>query len=305
MSCFCQDLSLDQVSLLLINRVLMRNFIKKVCKELKQYLTLPVEKQETYLENRKSSLLLFAFLGLVLFFIVYFIMKFLFSNNVNELSTLQTYFLILILGLPTFFMLWLFRTHDALESINNSSLFFALQHLSEEKNVARKTAGLVQLMYLKNVKKVYKDQIKFATPGIHLPGARLRGINLSGADLEEVNLSEARLQTANLSKTYLQKANLSEARLQTANLSEAWLWEADLTGADLTETDLTETDLTKADLRGTKLRESKNLEKAILENAVYRKNDIKNGGFPDLLKTEFPDGFNPDQHGMIEEEDED
>ena len=83
-----------------------------------------VRKYQTYtlleltLKYRKISLVLAGTFGIVLACYVY---QF-FSNQVDINKTaLHGSLTILALGLPTFFILWLFRTHDVQENINNST----------------------------------------------------------------------------------------------------------------------------------------------------------------------------------------
>ncbi len=112
--------------------------------------------------------------------------------------------------------------------------------------------------------------------GAYLRGAHLRGANLSVANLSGAYLIGANLYRANLSGAYLiganlYRANLSGANLIGANLSGAYLYRADLRGADLY----------RADLRGA------NLIGANLSGAKFDSNTI------------FPEGFNPEEYGMI------
>ncbi len=98
----------------------------------------------------------------------------------------------------------------------------------------------------------------------------LSDINLSNANLIMANLSGANLSGANLTGANLAGANLTNADLTYANLYNADLTGANLSGANLSDANLTGAKLTYANLTG----------------ARYN-NDTK-----------FPNGFNPDDHGM-------
>ena len=94
----------------------------------------------------------------------------------------------------------------------------------------------------------------------------LKDADLRGADLEGAGLEGANLECANLSEANLSEANLWYADLEYANLR----------GANLRGADLEDADLTGANLRG-----------ANLTGALY--ND----------ETIFPEGFDPEQCGMV------
>ncbi|RJO73035.1 MAG: low-complexity protein [Myxococcales bacterium] len=115
----------------------------------------------------------------------------------------------------------------------------------------------------------------------HLEGvvfleAHLEGAMLHIAHLEKARLSDAHMERAFLMGAHLEGANLSEAHLEGAFFLEAHLEGANLKGAHLDGTDLREVDL----------RDASNLEGAILGDAKYSK------------YTRFPDGFEPEKHGM-------
>ena len=127
-------------------------------------------------------------------------------------------------------------------------------------------------------------QEKMAEPGDYiknLKGANLEGANLRLANLYKANLYKANLQGANLKGAFLKWADLKGARLQGANLKRAFLKWADLKGADLKGVDLQEAWLQRANLKGA------NLQGADLQGAGY--NDA----------TRFPQGFNPEERGMV------
>ena len=198
-----------------------------------------------------------------------------------------------LLGLPVLFCLWLFKTHDTKESIDRSSFISAIQLLTAKDNTHTQSIGLKQLLYLKNVKKVFQKEIDLAiqyviiydaesNQGAELKGADLQGIDLRGAQLRKANLQVAKLQGADL-----QGANLQEAKLQGANLQVAKLQVTDLQGANLQGAYLQGANLYIANLQGTDLKGAK-LQGAELRGAEYN------------VETKFPEGFNPEKHGMIE-----
>ncbi len=138
--------------------------------------------------------------------------------------------------------------------------------------------------------------------------ANLSGVNLSRANLSRANLSEANLKGANLKGATLKDAYLSEVELSRADLSNSNLSGANLSGADLFNTNLSDTDLSgtilrraelcRAHLQGTDLSgadlSGADLQGADLQGAIYCSHQSK--------ATIFPDGFNPKEHGMVEEE---
>jgi uncharacterized protein YjbI with pentapeptide repeats len=95
------------------------------------------------------------------------------------------------------------------------------------------------------------------------------------------NLKGANLKGAKLWLSNLQGANLRGANLQDANLSMTNLQGANLQNADLSMTNLQGANLKGSDLRGALLRE------ADFIGAEY--NDA----------TQFPEGFNPEERGMV------
>ncbi len=124
-----------------------------------------------------------------------------------------------------------------------------------------------------------------------LQSADLQGADLFRANLQGANLFRANLIGANLIGAKLQWAKLQEADLQEANLQEADLKGANLQGANLQWADLQEAKLQGAELHGAKLQRA-NLQGANLQGAKYCTH-------PNLC-TIFPDGFDPNEHGMIE-----
>ena len=223
------------------------------------------------LNNRKISLLGAGFLGLILAFVIYDIATYCCLKP----EILKSSITILALGLPTFFILWLFRTHDVQEQLqkteentNNSTFFecarlLAAENLDEDKeedtgnisgtktaeaedldedkrtnrikNSLPKRIALEQLAYLKRETSFDKKKINLLTSY-----AQLSGIDLSSANLEQVTLMKADLRGANLRNTILIKADLGGADLRGA----------DLRGADLRNTILITAKLSEAKLDG-------------------------------------------------------
>ena len=155
----------------------------------------------------------------------------------------------------------------------------------------------------------------------YLVGAKLIGANLSGADLSGADLSEADLSGANLREAYLSYAKLCEANLYKANLSGANLSDASLSGAKLIRANLSGADLIKTDLSGANLSGAylsqvdlykANLYKANLSGADLSEANLSGANLSGTnligakycldkeYKTIFPDGFNPEEHDMIE-----
>ena len=115
--------------------------------------------QEVQWIRRCISLVLAGLIGIALVYAVYPSFEGLKEDN----PTLRSSLAILVLGLPTFFTLWLLRTHDVQrqinktkESINNSTLFESVKMLTEkypegytkENSLSAKIA-LEQLAYLR------------------------------------------------------------------------------------------------------------------------------------------------------------
>lgn len=140
----------------------------------------------------------------------------------------------------------------------------------------------------------------------NLTNAVLKDASLNSADLTRATITCANFNFANMKSAHLNKANLQSANLQRANLQSAYfeyadlskavlngsnLIDADFIKANLTDADLSYTDLSDANMSGTDLRLT-NLTGAIMKSAKYC-------NAPEL-KTIFPDGFDPKEHGMIE-----
>jgi hypothetical protein len=99
-----------------------------------------------------------------------------------------------------------------------------------------------------------------------------------------LRMSRHTLEAADLRKRRLRYTDLTGINLRSANLHRADLWGADLRGADLRLANLREANLGGADFRHA------SLEGVEVTRARY--ND----------RTRFPEGFRPDQYGMVREE---
>jgi hypothetical protein len=113
---------------------------------------------------------------------------------------------------------------------------------------------------------------------VYLAYADLSQVDLQGAFIPEINLSEARLAGADLSGAIMTEADLNRAYLHQANLTRANLNGVDLRGAILTEADLSRAYLHQAKLNGANLR-----------------------GVSYSSATTWPDGFDPEKAGAVEE----
>jgi hypothetical protein len=91
----------------------------------------------------------------------------------------------------------------------------------------------------------------------------------------------------NLHGAEFQGADLRNANLQSANLRGAGFQGADLRDANLQNADLHESSFKGAKLHGANLRGCQDYQIAEWTNAEYDR------------KTQFPDGFNPYEHGLI------
>ena len=185
------------------------------------------------LEHRKSALIVAGALGLLLAFCAYNIV----ADWFDDTPTLKSSITILALSLPTLFILWLFRTHDTQENINNSTFFECARLLMAEDSLCKKIA-LEQLTYLKRTTSFDKEKINLLTRRISLEKEVLDFAQLHYIDLSDAKLREASFIGANLSQASFMGADLMHARLQLANLHGTILVGADLRFANLTGTAL-------------------------------------------------------------------
>ena len=171
-----------------------------------------------------------------------------------------------------------FGTQGSLESRNTSKKLFKILGIPNE--LERNMLLSSHMMLPRGIDQSIRQRPILGTPQeneqriyrmleqgqrVVAPFINLRGANLD-AGLEEADLRGANLRGANLQVAYLRGANLLGA-----NLLDAYLRFASLEGADL---------------RGANLRGA-NLEWAGLRGAVYNDDTL------------FPEGFNPQQRGML------
>ena len=119
-----------------------------------------LSKESFWLKQRKTGLIITAVLGLILACLIYC-----FACSLNFDERIIASLTMLFLGLPTFFLLWVFRTNDTKENIHNNAFFGALGLLGNQET---KREAIIQLMYLRNKLGVFKEQIDKTTSGINL-----------------------------------------------------------------------------------------------------------------------------------------
>ncbi len=134
-------------------------------------------------------------------------------------------------------------------------------------------------------------------------------------DLDELELPFADFSGLTLEGLWIVDSDLTGANFNGANLYWCMAPYAKLIGADLRHTilrgaaldyaDLTDADLCNADLSLDNLGGYTNLSGAILTGIKFNENTKFTGArYSD--ETVFPDGFNPEEYGMLKiEEDED
>ena len=186
---------------------------------------------EWILNDRIKSLFWAGVLGIGLAIIAYI------AADCSCNKIFQSSITLLFLGLPTFFTLWVFRTHDVQEQLdkaekqldkaekqikkteentNNNTFFECVRMLMFEappesdekdriKNSFHKKVALEQLAYLKRETGFDKKRIDLLTKSLsslnttELNYARLSGINLSDMNLIGISLIDADLSNADLS----------------------------------------------------------------------------------------------------------
>ena len=271
------------------------------------------------LKYRKWSLLGAGALGLVLATNVLILINNSGSDSCTALYEIVTFIkghqvlvssiTILALGLPTFFTLWLFRTHDTQENINNSTFFECARLLATKDATEDSTKGsdksskgsdksskdsvkppikdilsekiklslpkkvaLEQLAYLKRKTSFDKEKIDSLTKNIPLNWETFYFAKLSGIDLSG----------AKLIATLLIHTDLSDAKLIGADLrGTKFIGDTDLRGADLRKADLRFANLSGFDSSGdtdlggaANLSGSTNLSKTDLRGADLRNADL-------------------------------
>ena len=240
-----------------------------------------------FVDNRKCSLLGAGVLGIGLAIIAYMAAGCL----CNEI--LQSSITILALGLPTFFILWLFRTHDVQEQLKkaeeqlkkteentNNSTFFECARLLATKdspdedrieNSIPKKIALEQLTYLKRKTSFDKERIDLLTKNRSLCNkefshAQLRGLDLSGAELINTSLSGTDLRDAKLIGADLRIIRRDHGQPLQSDLSNA-----DLRNADLSDANLTGAKLTRIKVEGTIYNDKTKFEGTWLNDEEARK----------------------------------
>ena len=286
--------------------------IKKYEKEIGQY----------FLNNRGFGLSICAILGLGLFFdfhLLFFFLEYILSYDIIP-EELQNHLSILLLGLPTFFLLWFFRTSDTRENLNTNNFYGALNLLANDITTDIKAdstkiedikadstkiediksdstkiediksdsyqkirQGFIQIMHLRQNAKEYEKRIDLSTKEINLSGIILEDLNCRGADLQGATLIRTNFCNANLQDTKLIGAKLQNAKLQRANLTGANLQNAKLQRAELQDAKLQRADLKSANLQNAELEES-DLQGADLKSADLQGADL---AFANLQEAEL------------------
>ncbi|WP_414553309.1 pentapeptide repeat-containing protein [Anabaena sp. CCY 0017] len=145
---------------------------------------------------------------------------------------------------------------------------------------------------------IYRDSRDFDFRGENLQGRNFQGENFEYfyvnyrntpivAQFQGANLIETNFQGVNLHGAEFQGAYLRNANLQSAILRGAGFQGADLRDANLQNADLHESSFKGAKLHGANLRECQDYQIADWTKAEYDN------------KTQFPDDFNPYEHGLI------
>ena len=130
--------------------------------------------------------------------------------------------------------------------------------------------------------------------------ADLRSVDLQGIDLRYANLKSADMSRAKLKFVNLKGANLIGADLDDAELFGALLLHANLIEANLIDAQLNGANLTRASLEGADLR-SANLCDAVLEATDLTDTNLILAKYN--KRTIFPEGFDPQERGMVHEDD--
>ena len=125
-----------------------------------------------------------------------------------------------------------------------------------------------------------------------LKGVDCKEANFSGADLQGARMTQGKFNNANFSGADLQGARMTQGKFNNANFSGADLQGARMTqgkfnNANFSEANLQGAGMTQGNFSGANLSAVKNIERARLKGAFYDE------------KTIFPDGFKPEQKGMV------
>ena len=235
-------------------RKMIENYLGTKCKSINQLL--PHKTFHAWiLENRERALLFASLAGIVLAFIIYGLTCLIGLGNDNGNKILQSSLTILALGLPTFFILWLFRTFDVQrqidktqgqinktqeqinkaqeqiamtqKSINNSSFFECARILiaddysspNTEPTTDRYAVALEQLAYLRRETRFDEERIDYLTRRLSLRKRDFCSAQLSGLDLFDAKLALTDLTNANLEQVDLRSADLRDTILERAILT--------------------------------------------------------------------------------------
>ena len=151
--------------------------------------------------------------------------------------------------------------------------------------------------------------------GRSLAGINLSGSNLTKAHLEQVDLTDVSarltdwklvtfkqctLDGVDFQRANLHRANFSGSTLQGADLRSANLSRANLNGVRMQGARLNNADLRRADMRGARLTGCR-FGGAVLHGADLRETDVADANLEGALydqNTIFPDGFEPEKHGL-------
>ena len=253
------------------------------------------------LQYRTYSLGWASLIGIIFAFVVYWIFCALKNYVLHGSLT------ILALGLPTFFILWLFRTHDMQrqidkteENTNNSTLFECVRMLTEKyplspetefSSLANQISGSSRVLEKSLSKRIALEQLAYLKRETGFDEERI-GLITQGINLSSMHLDSARLSGLNLSKARLVRTNLSSADLNGVKFTDADLYEANLSGADLRYADLS-----YADLRGTDLSNFADNHETKWKYAIYSATTKFSG-------TRFEDVANREKEDMIYKPDE-
>lgn len=136
-----------------------------------------------------------------------------------------------------------------------------------------------------------------------LVNAELPNVGLNNADIQGSNLMDADLSGAFLIKALMNRTILRNANLQGASLQGARLDNADLRNAKLQTAILKGTHFEFADLKGADLTQAQ-WEGASFQGATYNlqpgyQSKVDGEELVKFSPTQFPEGFNPKEQGMI------
>ncbi len=279
------------------------------------------------------------FISLIILSIVGMFLTTLFSDCIIELlsfdgderqeSYAASSIRVLLLGLPVFIGLWYFRTHDTREQIEKTqeqieksqeqieishkqttqskeqieksqentytSILSNGLNLISTNNVNARRLGLVTLAVLKQTveSSVIQTQLDQSTTALSLNGfsdnkerLRLMYVDLSGMNFPNsishfVDFSYSDLRYSNFENATFIEVDFKESKLQGANLQGACFCPADMNHQVAKALGLDVNSMLSSDLNS-------KLDTALLDGAFYD------------TETKFPPGFEPEDHGMIE-----